>query len=787
MILPPPVILPPPAILPLTATYRLQLNGDFTFDDAIMHLDHYAALGISHLYLSPIQTAQAGSDHGYDWVPPPAVSPALGGIDGLRELRAAAADRGIGLIVDIVPNHTGIEDPRQNPWWWDVLRLGADSEYADYFDIDWSKTNGAEGKIALPVLGSVDDAPALEIDTTGPEPELGFYDHRFPLAPGTYDLAKPESAATVHDQQSYRLVPWNIGVIGYRRFFSVNGLAGLRQEDPVVYSATHTLIRQLVAEDLTDGIRVDHPDGLADPQQYLRQLRSDIGPDRLLLIEKILSRGESLDTSLPVDGTTGYEMTRAIGAVLVDPGGEAGLGDLHKRYTGDRGDRLWLEVTERHLKLSILSDVFSAERARLRRALVATVVTGDAPAADDLDGAIGAVIAGLGVYRSDYPILAGTLESVLATERARMPALAPSFDLIGSAVASDFQARARLAQVCGAVTAKSVEDCLFYRTARLVSLQEVGGDPGTFFDSIDDFHRANLERARTWPRALTSLSTHDTKRSEDVRARIGFLSQIPSRWTELVDRSQARNPAPDGVTGLFLRQNLFGVWPVAGTVSGELRDRVHHYATKAIRESGVATTWTDVDAAFESAVHAWLDNIFDGPCADDLTELISDVRAHIESDAILQKALALLAPGIPDVYQGTEWFDDSLVDPDNRRPVDYAQSVDHPKVIVVRTALQLRRRRPEMFVAGDYHPISAEGPAAGHVIGFGRSEAGGDISAIVIGCRWTAGLDEKQWDQTTIALPTGTWRELLTGNDFAGTVATARLGTSVAILERLRE
>lgn len=466
-------------ILPLTATYRLQLHAEFTFADAIEHLDHYAALGVSHLYLSPIQTAQAGSNHGYDWVPPPEVSPSLGGIEGLRALRAATTARGIGLIVDIVPNHTGIEDPRQNPWWWDVLRLGASSEYATYFDIDRSQDNGAEGKIALPVLGSADDLDALEIDADGSEPELAFYEHRFPLAPGTCDPAHPKPATAVHEEQSYRLVPWNMGVIGYRRFFSVNGLAGLRQEDPAVYDATHTLVRHLIAEDLTDGIRVDHPDGLADPAGYLARLRADIGPDRVLLIEKILARSEPLDPSLPVDGTTGYEVLRAVGAVLVDPDGEEPLGDLHQRYTGDRGDHLWVEATERQLKMSILAETFPAERARLRRAIEATAGGADVPAADDLDVAIGAVVAGLGVYRSDYPILSGTLETLLDTEKKRLPALTQSFDLIASAVASDAESRARLAQVCGAVTAKSVEDCLFYRTARLVSLQEVGGSPGS--------------------------------------------------------------------------------------------------------------------------------------------------------------------------------------------------------------------------------------------------------------------------------------------------------------------
>ena len=771
-------------ILPLTATYRLQLHGEFTFADAIEQLDHIEGLGVSHLYLSPIQTAQQGSTHGYDWVPPPAVAESLGGIEGLRDLRSAAAERGIGVIVDIVPNHTGVEDPRQNPWWWDVLRNGRTSRYADYFDIDWSADNGADGKIALPVLGSADDVASLEVDTSGDEPELSFYDHRFPLAPGTEG---GQSAQEVHDRQHYRLVPWNIGVIGYRRFFSVNGLAGLRQEDPAVYQATHDLIRQLVAEDLVDGLRVDHPDGLADPQDYLRRLRADIGPDRILLIEKILAHDEPLDPSLPVDGTTGYETMRSVGAVLIDPTGESGLGQLHQKYTGDRGDKLWLHAAERQLKLSILDETFPAERARLRRAITATARDGEVFSNDDLHSAIGAVIAGLGVYRADYPILAGTLDSVIASERDRLPALATAFELLASAVATDDESRSRLAQVCGAVTAKSVEDCLFYRTARLVSLQEVGGDPAAFGESIDDFHAANVTRAESWPRALTSLSTHDTKRSEDVRARIGILSQIPQRWTDFVDRSESRNPAPAGVTGLFLRQNLFGIWPVDGVLTGALRTRFHEYATKAIREGGVGTTWTDVNEQFESAVHAWIDASFDGRCAPEYTQLVQEMLPHIESDALSQKALASLLPGIPDVYQGTEWFDDSLVDPDNRRAVDYTRDGEHPKTRVVRAALTLRRRRPEVFVHGGYEPLSGTGPAADHLVAFGRTSTAGVIEVIVAAARWTVGLDAEQWAQTHLDLPAGTWREQITGTDVDGNVTLSGLATPVGIFERVRE
>jgi (1->4)-alpha-D-glucan 1-alpha-D-glucosylmutase len=397
------------------------------------------------------------------------------------------------------------------------------------------------------------------------------------------------------------------------------------------------------------------------------------------------------------------------------------------------------------------------------------------------------VIAGLGVYRADYPILSGTLDSVIAAERDRLPALASAFELLATAVADDDESRSRLAQVCGAVTAKSVEDCLFYRTARLVSLQEVGGDPAAFGESIEDFHTANVTRAKSWPRALTSLSTHDTKRSEDVRARIGILSQIPQRWTEFVDRSESRNPAPAGVTGLFLRQNLFGIWPVDGVITGALRTRFHEYATKAIREGGVGTTWTDVNDQFETAVHTWIDASFDGPCAPEYTKLVQEMLPHIESDALVQKALASLLPGIPDVYQGTEWFDDSLVDPDNRRAVDYTRDGEHPKTRVVRAALTLRRRRPEVFVEGGYEPLSGTGPAADHLVAFGRTSAAGVIEVIVVARRWTVGLDADQWAQTNLDLPTGTWREQISGTDVDGTVTLSQLTAPVGIFERVRE
>ncbi len=768
------------------ATYRLQLTADFTFADAAQQIPHIRALGVSHLYLSPIGTAMAGSTHGYDWVPPPAVAMVLGGIDGLRALRRAASDAGLGLIVDIVPNHTGVEDPRQNPWWWDVLTHGSSSQFAQYFDIDWAHDNGADGKIALPVLGDADDIDALTIDTNASgTAELAFYEHRFPLTPGT-DLA---TARVAHDAQAYRLVPWDYGLIGYRRFFAVNGLAGMRQEDPVVYAATHTLVRQLIEEDLVDGLRVDHPDGLSDPLRYLEQLRADIGEDRLLLIEKVLSIDEELDGALPVDGTTGYEALRVLDGVMIDGTAVDTFTDIHRSVTGDPGDRTSIDGAEHALKVRTLAEMFPAERARLSRAI--RRAARDAPDTDltsvppvDLDAAIGEVVASMGVYRADYPSLRQRLRVTFDVVIERVPGLGSAVRLLADAVDTDAEASARLSQVCGATTAKSVEDCLFYRTARLISLQEVGGDPGSFGTSIDDFHAFNVARARDWPTAMTALSTHDTKRGEDVRARIGLLTWFPERWATLVEQMTATTPAPDATTGLFLLQNFIGVWPLdAVAVPPRLRTRLHDYTTKAIREAGMITTWTQVRTEVEDAVHAWVDAVIDGPVGSAIAELVDDLREDIIDACVAHKALGLLIPGFGDIYQGSEWMEDSLVDPDNRRPVDFTQSLDHPKTAMVTVALSVRRRHRGSFgPAGDYAALNVLG-SANTLIAFARGVAG-DLDVVVIAARGPmAHLD---LESTAVDLPEGSWRSSLTGMMATGTVAVTDLMVAgpVAILER---
>ncbi|GAB5898780.1 malto-oligosyltrehalose synthase [Mycolicibacterium mageritense] len=752
---------------PVLSTYRLQMRADCcTFDDAVNLLDYLDDLGVSHVYLSPILTAAAGSTHGYDVTDPTTVSAGLGGPDGLRRLSEAAHSRGMGLIVDIVPNHVGVDDPRQNRWWWDVLTNGRQSEFADYFDIDWDV---ADGRIVLPVLGSDDDVAALTVD--GDVLRLG--DLVLPIAPGT----RTGSGADVHARQHYQLTGWRNGVCGYRRFFSITSLAALRQEDRRVFEATHVEVKRWFDEGLVDGLRIDHPDGLTDPAGYLRWLRELVGPSAWIVAEKILAADEGLDRELPVDGTTGYDALREVGGLFVDPDGEAELNRLCRGC--DPG-------TERQLKTIAVTETLGSELSRLGRVMSAATATSD----PRLPDAVAALISRVGVYRSDYPSLSTVLPVAIAETASAAPELVPALTIVSSALATDREAVARFNQLCGAATAKAVEDCLFYRDARLVSLNEVGGAPELFGVSLAEFHQRTANRARLWPRAMTTLSTHDTKRGEDVRARIGVLSQVATTWAELVQQWTVTSPPPDRATGLFLWQNIFGVWPRDGAVTDELRGRLHAYAEKAIREAAVHTSWHTPDEAFEDSVHRWLDAVLDGPVADGLTGLTARLDEHARADSLGQKLIQLTGPGVPDVYQGTELTEDSLVDPDNRRPVDYAARRDalqrrqDPKIRVTSAALRLRRKYADLFQSGGYRPLPADGPAAAHVVSYCR---GADV--VVATCRWTVKLAETGWGDTTLTLPDGSWRDVLHGREFPRTVPAAALFDElpVALLERCND
>jgi (1->4)-alpha-D-glucan 1-alpha-D-glucosylmutase len=729
------------------STYRLQMRGDcFTFADAENLLDYFDDLGVSHLYLSPILTAVEGSTHGYDVTDPTTVSAALGGAQGLARLSVAARSRGMGLIVDIVPNHVGVAKPEQNKWWWDVLERGRDSAYAAFFDIDWELD--PDGRIVLPVLGSDDDA-----------------------APPGYPA----------DDRHYRLIGWRHGICGYRRFFAITSLAALRQEDRAVFDATHVEVGRWFSERLVDGVRIDHPDGLSDPAGYLAWLRELVGPRAWIVVEKILAVDEALEPSLPVAGTTGYDALREIGGLFIDPAGAGPLTALFES-SGTAYDEL--PQMAGRLKAGAVTNTLGSELARLHRTIVAS--TGiDHP---DLPLAVAELISRVHVYRSDYLSLSLVLPGALAETAAALPELADPLTIVSAALTASTESAVRLQQLCGAATAKSMEDCLYYRDARLVSLNEVGGEPARFGVSVAEFHWRSATRARLWPRAMVALSTHDTKRGEDVRARIGVLSQVPSLWAELAGKWARQTPPPDAGTGLFLLQNMFGVWPVDGVVTDELRGRLHAYAEKAIREAAVRTSWNDPDAAFEAAVHAWLDAVMDGPVATGLTSLVTRLDEHARNDGLGQKLLALTVPGVPDVYQGTELADDSLVDPDNRRPVDYRarrqalRANSHPKMRVLSAALRLRRDRPDTFTDGGYTPVLAEGAAAEHLVAFLRAD---DVLTAVT--RLSVVLAETHWGDTSLTLPDGVWSDRIAGRLFSGSVLASDLFAElpVALLERV--
>jgi (1->4)-alpha-D-glucan 1-alpha-D-glucosylmutase len=748
-----------PMALPVVSTYRLQMRGDqFTFADAENLLDYLDDLGVSHLYLSPILTAAEGSTHGYDVTDPTTVSAALGGPEGLARLSSAARVRGMGLVVDIVPNHVGVEHPEQNKWWFDVLAHGRESPFSSFFDIDWALD--PEGRIVLPVLGSDDDVADLIVD--GDVLRLG--DLAYPIAPGT----GTGTGAEVHDRQHYRLISWRRNVCGYRRFFSITSLAALRQEDRAVFDATHVEVKRWFDEGLVDGLRIDHPDGLSDPGGYLAWLRELTGPDAWIVIEKILAVDEALEPTLPVAGTTGYDALREIGGVFVDP-----TGALTRGEPPDSAARL---------KLAAATETLSSELARLNRAIVTAVGTDDPRLTD----AAAALLTHLDVYRSDYRSLSALMTTALAETALTTPELARPLRLISAAL-QHAEPATRLQQLCGAVTAKAVEDCLFYRDTRLVALNEVGGQPDRFGVDPAEFHHAAAVRARLWPQAMVTLSTHDTKRSEDVRARIGVLSQVPALWNELTGRWALATPSPDASTGLFLLQNAFGVWPADGIVTDQLRERLHNYAEKAMREAAVHTSWHQPNEEFEAAVHRWLDDVVDGPVGVELTGLVKQLVGDGWCDALGQKLLALTVPGVPDVYQGTELLDDSLVDPDNRRPVDYARrrealsSLRDAKMGVVAAALRMRRRRPDTFLSGGYTPVLAEGAGAEHLVAFLR---GDDVLVAV--SRYTVRLSQTDWGHTFLTFPNGHWTDAITGRRYSGRLDVSELFnlTPVVLLER---
>ncbi len=912
------------------ATYRLQLRAGFPFPAAEAILPYLDALGISHLYLSPILKARPGSAHGYDLVDHGAIDPELGGMEALERLAAFARARSMGLLVDLVANHM-LVGPPENAWWMDVLENGPASPFAAFFDVEWAlSTPGGRGRLLLPFLGDwYGDALDRGEIRLAFEPETGslrarYFDLDFPLDPKTYpavlergldalkerlgpedpglvelyaviagfdrlpsrleadpaarearhrdkeilrdrlrDLCarreeirrhvreaagafngKPGDPAgfdEIHDlleRQAWRLAFWQVASdeINYRRFFNINDLAALRMENPEVFRATHALVLELLSAGLVDGLRVDHPDGLLDPSAYFHALRDAArargiaGP--WIVAEKILAPGETLREDWPVDGTTGYEFMNLLHGLLVRPGAEAAFDRIAKRFTGEgvSFDAVVYEA-RKEVALSTLASELSRLASLLHRAAGTDRHTRDFTWLG-LREALAETAACFPVYRTyvssrgveeeDRLRIREAVERARAMNRRIEP---PILDFVRDALLLETPP-ATLAFACkfqqftAPVAAKAVEDTAFYRYGRLLSLNEVGDDPRRFGVAPGDFHEECRRRRRVHPRSLSATSTHDAKRSEDVRARLAVLTEMEEawrihvmRWSRINHRRRrmlGNRRVPSKQEEYHLYQILAGVWPpgLPEAAGGDLLRRVRDYMIKALREAGLHSSWKQPDEAYEEAVADFVARLIAPPAGKNafLLDFVPFVRRLATFgflNSLTQTALKIASPGVPDVYQGSEVWDFSLVDPDNRRPVDFALRRDmlddlarrwddparrprlaretlddlpdgRAKMFLLWRGLDMRRRHRRLFLEGEHLALAARGPRAGHVVALARTGPGG-VAFCATG-RWFHGLlggepglplGEAVWGSTVVPVPEGPgnggFRNVLTG------------------------
>ncbi len=927
---------PPHAPQVPRATLRLQFHAGFTLDDATRHVPYFAALGVSHIYASPLLTARPGSTHGYDIVDHNSINPELGGRPAFERFVARLHAHGLGLILDFVPNHMGVGGS-DNAWWLDVLEWGRASPYARYFDIDWDPPERSlRDKLLVPFLGTPYDEAlhggelSLRFDAAEGSFSVWYFDHRVPIAPRDYapilrdaahespddqaaletlaarfaafdargrsrervegmraaaaaakgELAAlagtsrtaraaldaatarrngtkdvPASFTALHrllERQAARLAYWRVATdeVNYRRFFDINGLAGLRMEDPELFEESHRLIFALIAEGKLDGIRLDHVDGLLDPAEYCRRLQNRIAPlvaDRpppppgaprlatpfYVVIEKILAPHERLREDWPVNGTTGYDFMAQVAGLFADPTGEAPLRTLFARFTGDRRDWDQFAVEARgQIARNNLSSELGVLAGMMRRLAKANLATRDFTL-NGLRLALIDVAAHFPVYRTyvgpngaddedrrdlDWAIVRarrapGLLDrsiydfvhDVLAVDPARLRGVGRRRREL-YAIARKFQ------QFTGPMAAKSEEDTAFYRYFPLLALNEVGSSPARFGTTPAAFHRACQERLRHHPHAMLATATHDHKRGEDARARIAVISERPADWTRAVGRWAQLNrskrgeiggrPAPSRADEYLLYQTLIGAWPLAldwhdADGLAAFAARIREYMIKAVREAKRETSWALPDSDYESAVTGFVDRILDAQVSHGfLGEIASFVDGIVVAGALnglVQTTLRLTTPGVPDLYQGTEGWDFSLVDPDNRRPVPFdrlarelGESREAPlpallgawrdgrvKQALIARLNALRGARPALFADGDYQPVEAEGPAAGRVLAFRRTH-GEELLLVVVpvlaarllGDAPTPLVPEAAWGDTTLILPAdaGPWREAMGGH-----------------------
>ena len=898
---PPRLAWPPP-----TATYRLQFHEGFTFADAQKVLPFIKRFGVSHVYCSPILMARPGSTHGYDTVDPTQINPELGGREAFEHFAEAAKEQGLGLLLDIVPNHMGVGGS-DNPWWLSVLEWGDLSPYADTFDIDWERL-GAHGKLVAPNLGAQYGETLEKGDLKlGFEAETGafavrFFEHTFPICPLTYPdildravavdaseggegidgllrvaeelralaqepehrrhdvvatceklkhrlaaLARrgtvaatidqavavfngtpgvPESFGAMHrllERQAYRLSYWRVAAsdVNYRRFFDIDSLAGVRIENPAVFERTHALIFDLVHRGLIQGLRIDHIDGLADPKAYATALQRAVGPNFYVVAEKILEPGEEL-RPWALSGTTGYEMLNFIDGVFVDASQERAFDRLYRETTGFDGT---YEEALLAAKRQVLLESFSSELESLvsdmKRIADANRLTRDY-SVNAIRIALGDFVCAFPVYRTYItPMSLERADRTLLDEviaHAKSITILPErsvHDFIGSVLLGTLpmgrpgrasaalvdRFRTRFQQLTGPVMAKSLEDTLFYRYARFLALNEVGGEPSRFGVPLAPFHANNVERARTWPQALTTSATHDTKRGEDARARLLAMSEAPDLWAQALAVWKAEVgtiEAPDVNDQYMFLQALIGVWPIelleTDDAAGlkELRDRFDAYVPKALREAKRHSKWIEPNEEYETATTDLIDRLLveGSRFVARLRPILQEIARRGMLVSLGRTILKCTVPGVPDFYQGTGLFDFSLVDPDNRRPVDYAERasilkdgdtledlIGHWKdgAFKLRLASDLLRDRTDhalFYSRADYAALDVSGAKAGKVIAFVRRAEGHALAVVVP--RLTGGdgaapglpCGSGFWGDTTIDLPAGEWRDIFEGRAF---------------------
>jgi (1->4)-alpha-D-glucan 1-alpha-D-glucosylmutase len=788
------------------ATYRLQLNERFPLREALALVPYLHELGISHIYASPLFRACPHSLHGYDTCDFSQLNLELGTEEDLAELVAALRARRMGLVIDIVPNHMGIGGP-ENRWWWDVLAHGPQSPFASYFDIDWNPPDPRlRGKVLVPILGDrynrVLAKRQLQIESREDACLLRYGDNVFPVnAPSWQSLnasqeeinADPAALNALIERQYYRLAWHGRGdsELNYRRFFNITTLPGLRMEDERVFRQAFALTGQWLQRGWLDGLRVDHPDGLRDPEEFLLRLK-EMAPNTWIVVEKILGQDESLPATWPVAGTTGYDFLNRVGDLFVDPQGEKPLGDVYRMVSGSDPD--YPEVA-RDKKRLVSRSLLAAEVERLTGLLLRIAAAGWLYC-DFTHGEMACALieftAYFPVYRSYVRPGHGAVTATdaryirIAAQEARrnQPDLPPDlFEFLTNLLllkqpgSLEDEFVGRFQQFSAAVMAKGLEDTAFYCFNRFVALNEVGGNPGRFGIGIDEFHQSCRARQSHWPASMLSTSTHDTKRSEDVRARLCLLSEMPREWRGAVDRWSAmnrrhrRNGWPDRNAEYLYYQTLVGAWPLP-------TERAVAYMEKAAHEAKEHTRAALGDPEYDQALREFVTaTLADLDFVADLAGFAAPLVKPGCINSLTQTLFKLTAPGVPDFYQGAELWDLSLVDPDNRRQVDFAVRKELlaeaatlsaqeawqewesglPKLWLIRRVLNFRSQRPDLFaISAQYEPMAARGRAAAHAIAFKRGE-----NLIALAPRLVIALHD-DWGDTLLEMPPGAWRNQLT-------------------------